>query len=59
MDGRTKTVTLLRISHKANELLDAKSRTEVSKVEKALTEADELKAKYEDAMKLIGEEIPI
>ncbi len=59
MDGRTKTVTLLKIAYKASELLDARSKAEVAKVEKAFKEAESLKEKYQDAMKLIGEEIPI
>ena len=59
LDGRTKTVTLVRISHKVNELLDAMPKPEVEKVEKALNEAEELRDKYEAAMKLIGDDLPI
>ena len=56
MDGRTKTVTLLRIAYKASELLEAKPKAGVQKIEKAMLEADELRRKYEEAMELIGEE---
>ena len=59
MGGRTKTATLLRIAYKASELLDKKPKEEVQKVEKAMEQAEELKQKYQDAVKLIGEEIPI
>ena len=48
MDGRTKTVTLLKIAYKASELLDAKPKPEVARVEKALEEGETLKARYEE-----------
>jgi len=59
MDGRTKTATLLRISYRANELLDTKRKAEVQKVEKAMEQAEKLKKQYEEALKVIGEEPPI
>ncbi len=59
IDDRTKTVTLLRIAYKASELLEAKPKVEVRKVEKAMEEADTLRQKYHEAMVLIGEEPPI
>ena len=58
MNGRAKIATLLKISYRANELLDAKPKREVSKVEKAMEEAAELRRKYEEALALIGDEIP-
>ena len=59
MDGRIKTVTLLRIAYRANELLDAKSKAEVQKFEKAMDNAEKLKKQYEEALALIGDEPPI
>ena len=59
MDGRTKTVTLLRIAYRANELLDGKPKAEVQKFEKAMEQAEKLREQYEEAMALIGEEPPI
>ena len=59
LDGRTKTVTLLKIAIRVEELIDTKPKAEVKKIEKALVEADSLKEKYEEAMALIGDEIPI
>ena len=56
MDGRTTTVTLLKIAYRANELLDAKRKAEVQKVEKAMDQAEKLRKQYEKAMALIGEE---
>ncbi len=55
LDGSAKIATLLKISYRANELLDAKPKRDVSKVEKAMEEAEELKRKYEEALALIGE----
>ncbi len=59
MDGRTKTVTLLRIAYRANELLDGKPKAEVQKFEKAMDDAEKLKQQYEKTLALIGDEIPI
>ncbi len=59
IDGRTKTVTLLRLAYKIEELLEERPKAEVQKIEKAFEEAEELKGKYEKAMQLIGEEPPI
>ena len=59
IDGRTRTVTLLRIAYKASELLEIKPKAEVRQVEKAMDEAHELKRRYEEAMALIGDEPPI
>ncbi len=59
MDGRTNTVTLLRIAYKANELLDGKPKAEVQKFEKAMDNAENLKQQYQKALALIGDEIPI
>ena len=59
IDGRTRTVTLLRIAYKASELLETKPKTEVRQVEKAMDEAEELKRRYEEALVLIGDEPPI
>ncbi len=54
MDGRTNTVTLLKIAYKASELLDARPKPEVARVEKALNDVEELRERYEAAMELIG-----
>ena len=59
IDGRTRTVTLLRIAYKASELLEIKPKAEVRQVEKAMDEAEDLKRRYEEAMVLIGDEPPI
>ena len=59
MDGRTKTATLLKISYRANELLDGKPKREVQKVEKAMENAERLRKEYQEALTLIGEEPPI
>ena len=59
MDGRTKTATLLKISYRANELLDGKPKREVQKVEKAMENAEKLRKEYQAALTLIGEEPPI
>ncbi len=59
IDGRTRTVTLLRIAYKASELLEIKPKAEVRQVEKAMDEADELKRRYEEALALVGDEPPI
>ncbi len=59
MDGRTTAVTLLKIAYRANELLDAKPKAEVQKVENAMENAQKLRAQYEEAVALIGDEIPI
>ena len=59
IDGRTKTVSLLRLAYKIDELLEERPKAEVQKIEKAMEQAEELKEKYEKAMQLIGEEIPI
>ena len=56
IDGRTKTVSLLRLAYKIEELLEERPKAEVQKIEKALEQAEELKEKYEKAMELIGEE---
>ncbi len=59
IDGRTTAVTLLKIAYRANELLDAKPKAEVQKIEKAMENAEKLREQYEEAMALIGEEPPI
>ncbi len=59
MDGRTKTATLLKISYRANELLDGKPKREVQKVENAMEIAERLRKEYQEALSLIGEESPI
>lgn len=59
VDDRTKTATLLRIALKVEDLLDAKPKAEVKKLEKALVDADWHTRKADEAKALIGYEIPI
>lgn len=59
IDGRTKTSTLVKISFRVEELLEAKPKDEVQKVEKAMQRYEELVEQCQEAAKQIGVEPPI
>jgi len=53
IDGRTKTVSLLKLSHKIEDILGQRDKKEVEKIDKALIEYEEMEGKLEAMKQLI------